>query len=513
MRNRTQSDPIRKDASWTGGANFVATIPTRIFEEHDVNPKLSDKQVHIFDGEGTTFLFDVESTKFFRIDAVVRDILELWNSYPESRLIRELQKKYSNVTIKEAISEIRELEQQGFLFQEARQSAYPSKDAHFKTRIVTFTLNFVAGCNLRCKYCWNDGGQYVKKNEGKMSRETAKRAIDFLVEHSYEGDEITVDFYGGEPFLNFEVMKSTVDYCNEIKEKVGRKFDYKITTNGTIMNEEILEFLRSRKLSIGVSLDGPKEIHDTNRPYRNGEGSWDDIVTNVKKVMNTNEIGVSIKATLAPRNLNKLEVFHSLTNMGFSDVEVGFASERSRLFNENNGFVITAEDVETMKKEYLAFARFYLKELLENDNATDVMMSNNISRVYYETPKFTPCGAGRNNLCVSGAGDLYPCMGFVGIEEYKLGDVFSGLLIDKFDRFCQQINRFVFQNEECMNCWSKYLCGGLCPANNVQYNGDLKMPYRKGCDFQKFQNEVSIWLISEMLNKNPSLMNGFKPIG
>lgn len=463
--------------------------------------------------EGKTYLFDVESAKFFKIDAVVKDVLELWNLYPESGLLRKLQKKYSNVMIKEGISEIRELEQQGFLFQGPREANSPLENAHFKTRIVTFTLNFVSGCNLQCKYCWNDGGKYVRKNEGKMSKETAKRAIDFLVEHSYESDEITVDFYGGEPLLNFEVMKFTIDYCNEIKDRVKRKFDYKITTNGTIMNEDILEFLKSRKLSIGVSLDGPKETHNFNRPYQNGQGSWNKIIANVMTVMDTHEIGLSIKATLAPRNLNKLEVFNFLTNMGFSDVEVGFASERSKLFNENNGFAITDEDVETIKKEYLRFAHFYLKELLEKDNATDVMMSNTISRVYYETPKFTPCGAGSNNLCVSGAGDLYPCMGFVGMEEYKLGDIFSGLVIDKFNRFCGQVNRFVFQCEACMNCWSKYLCGGLCPANNVQYNGDLKRPYERGCDFQKFQNEITIWLISEMLDKNPSLMNGFKPIG
>lgn len=367
---------------------------------------LKDKQVHIFDIEGTTLLFDVESAKFFRIDAVARDVLELWNINSDSDILQKLHGKYPKVAVKDAMAEIRDLERRGVLFQKTKHSYFPPENIHFKTRIVTFTLNLIAGCNLHCRYCWNDGGKYVRKSEGKMSKETAIKAIDFLVQHSTENDEITVDFYGGEPFLNFEVIKSTIDYCNQIKDRGIRKFDYKLTTNGTVMNDEIIEFLRSRRLSIGVSLDGPKENHNFNRPYQDGRGSWNTVISNVLRVMDTNEVGVSIKATLAPPNLKKLEVYKFLENMGFPDVEVGFANEASKLFNGNGNFVISDEDLEDMKKEYLRFAHFYLKELLEKDNATDVVMSNNIAKVYYETPKTTPCGAGINSLCVSGSGSL-----------------------------------------------------------------------------------------------------------
>ena len=477
-----------------------------------MTPLSNDKRKHIFNIEGTTILFDVESAKLFRIDAVTEDVLGLWNTTSDVGIYRKLHGRYPKVDIKEAVSEIREMEQMGLLFQKPLQAPRRPENIKFGTRIVTFTLNVIAGCNLHCRYCWNDGGKYAGKSEGKMSRETAIKAIDFLVQHSNENDEITVDFYGGEPFLNFEVIKSTIDYCNEIREKGIRKFDYKITTNGTVMNDEILEFLLSRRLSIGVSLDGPREAHNFNRPYKNGKGSWNDIITNVLRVMDAKEIGVSIKATLSPPNLNKLDTYRFLADMGFYDVEVGFANEACRLFNADSNFVITDEDVGVIKREYLRFAHFYLTELLEKDNATDVAISNNIAKVYYETPKTSPCGAGTNTLCVSGTGDLYPCMGFVGIEEYRLGNIDTGLSTDIFNRFCRQLRGFVFQCEECVDCWSKYLCGGLCPANNVQYNGGLKMPYKKGCDMQRFQNEVIIWLISEILDRKPSMMKQFKPI-
>lgn len=474
-----------------------------------MEPRYQPDQLHIFEIEGKRFLYDVNSAKFFKIDPLTEEILGLWNSRAEGEIKPILGGRHQEEEIERALEEIKVLINLGLLFSEERP--LPSPPQPDEPRIATLTLNVVAGCNLRCRYCWNYGGRYGQESGALMTEEIARGAVDLAVRHSLEGDEILVDFYGGEPLLNFEVIRRTIDYGTQLQEKANRRVTYKITTNGTLLSDEIVDYLSDKEVYLGVSIDGPREIHDFNRPFPSGRGSWEVIYPKVKDILNSEQVQLSARATLAPPHLDMVGAATFLYDMGFADVEVEFADEPSGVFGKDSDFSITDADRTKAREEYLKFAHSYLDELLERNRASDVGLSNRITRVLYETPKLLPCGAGQNILAVSPAGELYPCLGFVDMEGYQLGGVESGLEMESLSGFRNQLVGMMERCSQCAHCWARHLCAGNCPANNVQYNNDIHQPYEKGCEDLKFQMEVAMWLASEIQDRSPKVLEEFRP--
>jgi uncharacterized protein len=468
--------------------------------------------LHLFEIEGKHHAFDPHSGRFFRIDEIVRDILSHLPGEISDEAYESLERKYGAEAASKAREEVCRYIEGGYIFPEVGDDEKP-EPFPVKPRIVSTTLNVVSACNLKCIYCWNKGGLYGRaEKEKRMNEETARLAVDLMFENSLESDELLVDFYGGEPLLNYSVLQKTMDYCKELEGKSKKRFRFKVTTNGTLLTEEILRYFNSRSVSLGISIDGTKKTHDRNRPFPDGSGSWDRIQRNVDLAMKARRIHVSARATLVPPDLDMVKAVKSLFRQGFYDTEVEFASESCEAFKPGGFPKYNADDIEKMKMEYVKFAKFYLKYARHNDEAIDVGISNNITRVLHECHRFSPCGAGSNFITVSEDGEIYPCIGFVGIPEYSLGNVRNGIDLELLQDFRYRMRSVTHEAEECRNCWARFICAGNCPANNEQHNRDLFKLYIRACDWLKFKLEVAMWVASEINLKTPSLLDGYRPI-
>lgn len=416
-------------------------------------------QIHIFSVNNKLILYDQNGAKFFDIDVVTKDILDLGKDCSETEIRKHLKERYSPTQIDEAINEIKLLTSMGYLFpgKPQRINRSPLKRPYIKT----FTLITSGKCNLRCRYCWNQGGRYNAAGDSVMSKETAKKAVDFALKYPVTGGETMIDFYGGEPLMNFDVVRDVIELTksgNGDKESLEKKqqFSYKITTNGTLLSEKIVDYLSDKNCYLAVSFDGAKEVHDHNRPFASGAGSWAVVNRKVSRILKSKKIEISVRATLMPPYLKKVETYEYLAGMGFNDIEVEFANEPSYCLDENQKFEIGAEDKSLIENEILHFTDYYLKELLKSGRAIDVGTSNRITQVLYESPKTSPCGAGCNTMCVSADGKLYPCLGFNDIDEFCLGNVEDGLDKAAWKRFVKLIHGAVFKYPKCKKCWARY---------------------------------------------------------
>jgi uncharacterized protein len=469
--------------------------------------------LHLFEVEGKQHAFDPESGKFFRIDRVAATILALLPTVPVKEITARLESTHPPETVRSVLSEIEELVGWQLLFAESARPGKKPEPAAVDPHLVSVTLNVVSSCNLDCIYCWNKGGTYGRvKKEKRMNAATAQAAVDLMVKHSSGIEELLVDFYGGEPLLNFEALRSTMDYCKELEGTADKRFTYKVTTNGVGLTKDMVEYFNTIGISLGISIDGAKKVHNRNRPFPDGRGSYQTILNNLELLSGTNNIHVSARATLLPPDLDMVKATKSLFKLGFYDTEVEFASEPCESFNPDGYYNYTNGDTERMKKEYLKFAKFYVKYTLYKEEAIDVGISNNLTRVLHQTHRFAPCGAGNSFLCVTEEGDLYPCMGFIGMADFKLGTVFEGFDLERLKTFRHQMRSVIFEAEECRDCWARNICAGNCPANNQQHNKKIFEPYERGCDWLKFQLEVAMWAASEIKSKKPSRLEGYEPV-
>ncbi|MFH1277922.1 MAG: SPASM domain-containing protein [Candidatus Eisenbacteria bacterium] len=469
--------------------------------------------LHFFEVEGARHVFDPESGRFFRIDEAAELAIRLFQERaPEEEIRRRLSDAFPPGPAESALREVSDLVAKGLLCARRQEPEEKPARGAVKPRMVSVTLNVVSSCNLSCIYCWNKGGTYGRTTrEKRMTAETAIRAIDLAVLNSLETDQILIDFYGGELLLNFEVLRAAMEHCEKISKETKRTFSYKVTTNGTLLTEEMVAFFDRMGVSLGVSIDGTKKIHDRNRPFPDGKGTWKEIQKNIRAAVEAGNIHVSARATLVPPDLDMVKALKGLFRLGFRDTEIEFASEPCELFNPNGTVKFSDADIDRMKEEYLKFAKFYLGYALHGDEAIDVGISNNLTRVLHESHRFSPCGAGSNFACVTEEGNLYPCMGFIGMPGYKLGTVESGFDIEKLESFRHDMRTVVFEAEECDGCWARYVCAGNCPANNVQYNQKIFEPHKRSCDWLKFQLETAMWVASELQRKKPDRLAGYEP--
>jgi uncharacterized protein len=469
----------------------------------------------VFEIAGKRHVFDPSSGRFFRADRAASEIVPLIRSHSEDEIRNILAPCHPHNRIESSIGEVRAQISEGNLYPGESPARPRPELAPIAPRIVSVTLNVASICNLDCVYCWNRGGAYGRDEKQKlMDRETAIAAVDLAAQNGFEKGDILVDFYGGEPLLNFDVIKATMEHCKKIEKSNGggRTFSYKVTTNGTILTDEMVDFFGSMGITLGVSIDGSKKVHNRNRPFPGGGKSWDIIRRNVEKAVNSNRIHVSARATLVPPDISMVKATKSLFREGFYDTEVEFASEASEAFKPGGKPIYSEEEDEAMKREYLKFAKFYLGYTLHNDEAIDIGISNNITRVLHETDRFSPCGAGSNFITISEDGTIYPCIGFVGMPEYILGTVKDGFDLDSLAGFRHSMRCVIYEAEECADCWARYICKGNCPANNEQHNRDFNKPYQRGCEWLKYKLEVAMWVASEIGLKNPSRLDGYRPI-
>lgn len=336
-----------------------------------------------------------------------------------------------------------------------------------KNGISSITLMISQECNLRCKYCYGEGGEYSHK--GKMSIEVAKKAVDFFISQA-NGDKLNICFFGGEPLMNFDVVREIVSYTKALEKSTGKKFTYCMTTNATLIDEEIQRFLRENKISLTVSMDGTKETNDANRFFLNRKGAYDIINKKALKLKNQ----VTVRATIAPPNLNiKENLLHIINELGYRQVAW---AEADNLFTE--------EAYEELFKNMVDFLD-EMKKLIKENKYEEIKrfhsFTNMLKKFNHDGLRCKGCGAGTNMVAIDIDGKVYPCHRFVGIDAASLGNVTNGINEDH-TFYCQA---FLGEFEKCRLCMARSICGGGCINENYFENQFVNKPSEKHCEYKK----------------------------
>lgn len=387
----------------------------------------------------------------------------------------------------EAVDEILELKEAGMLFTEDIYEKYIQEFKNRETVVKALCLHIAHDCNLACRYCFAEEGEYHGRR-ALMSYEVGKKALDFLVANSGGRVNLEVDFFGGEPLMNWQVVKDLVAYGRSLEDRHHKKFRFTLTTNGVLLNDEILEFANREMANIVLSIDGRKEIHDYMRPHRGGQGSYEEIVPKFQKVADSREqMNYYVRGTFTRHNLDFAEDVMHLADLGFKQISV-----EPVVADEGEEYAIRKEDVPRILEEYDRLA----KELLhrqENGNGVNFFhFMIDLQGGPCVAKRLSGCGSGTEYLAVTPWGDFYPCHQFVGREEYLMGNVEEGItkadIRDEF-KLCN-----VYAKDKCRECFAKFYCSGGCAANSYNFHGNINDVYDLGCELQRKRVECAIMI-------------------
>lgn len=444
--------------------------------------------IHKFYLNDNYILLDVPSGSVHIVDEIVYDLIDDFKSTEEDYLIEKNKKKYSPENIKNAIKEIKVLVQEGLLFSEDT----PINIDHYNSEniIKAMCLHVAHDCNLRCEYCFASQGDF-KGQRTLMSFETGKAALDFIVKNSGHRKNIEVDFFGGEPLMNFEVVKQLVKYGRSIEKDYSKNFRFTITTNGMLLDSDKIDFINENMDNVVLSLDGRREINDNMRPTINNKGSYGVIVPKFKELIDKRgDKDYYIRGTFTNKNLDFSKDLIEFYELGFKKTSI-----EPVVTEPTMDYAIREEHLKTILEEYEKMSKDYLSIRKKDKDFLffHFMVDLNQGPCLYK--RSIGCGAGSEYIAVTPEGDIYPCHQFVGEMDFLLGNVFNGIenisMRDKFK------NANVFTKDDCKSCWAKYYCSGGCHANAYYENKDLNSPYKNGCEMEKKRIECAISILAK----------------
>ncbi len=431
---------------------------------------------------------DVNSGAIHVVDDVVYDVLPYMEEGMEKKVIAEkLKEKYTEEEVFEAVSDCEELKEAGTLFTE---DTYKESVIDFKKRktvVKALCLHIAHDCNLACRYCFAEEGEYHGRR-ALMSYETGKQALDFLIANSGSRRNLEVDFFGGEPLMNWQVVKDLVKYGREQEKIHNKNFRFTLTTNGVLLNDEIMEFANKEMANVVLSIDGRKEVHDYMRPFRKGKGSYDLIVPKFQKFAESrNQEKYYVRGTFTHNNLDfSKDVLH-LADLGFKQISV-----EPVVSLPDEPYAIKEEDIPVICAEYDKLAAEMVKRHREGNDFNFFHFMIDLTGGPCVYKRLSGCGSGTEYLAVTPWGDLYPCHQFVGEDGFLLGNVFEGIkntdLVDEF-KCCN-----VYAKEKCRNCFARFYCSGGCAANSYKFHGSINDAYDIGCELQKKRIECAIMI-------------------
>ena len=405
--------------------------------------------IHKFKQGENYFVLDVNTGSVHIVDELVYDLVDYDKLRPKEELIDEFGAKYGADVISEAYDEIKTLVDEEILYTSDPYEEIAHSSMDDRDYIKAVCLNVIHSCNLRCKYCFADEGEY-NGHKGVMSVETAKKAIDYVVKKSGPRKNIEIDLFGGEPTMIMDRIKEIVAYARENEKAWNKNIRFTMTTNATLLTDEMMEYMDEEFENIILSLDGRQEVNDKVRVKVDGSGSYNDILPNIKKMVKKRS-----KNPLSLREEDLPVIFESYDKL---------YEEMSR--RQKNG---------------------------EEFNFYHFMVDLNGGPCVYK--RISGCGSGFEYVAITPQGDVYPCQQFVGKEEYKLGSIYDDTYDVKLGREFKVSH--IYNKPKCKNCWARFYCSGGCQANNIAFNGDMKIPYEVGCKMQKKRIECAIALKAE----------------
>ncbi|MDD6616432.1 MAG: thioether cross-link-forming SCIFF peptide maturase [Lachnospiraceae bacterium] len=444
--------------------------------------------IHQYRNNGYNIVLDVNSGAVHVVDDLVYDVIELLDAGKTEGEVKELlQEKYKAADLEEALEECRQLKEDGVLFTE---DIYENAIMDFKARptvVKALCLHIAHDCNLACRYCFAEEGEYHGRR-ALMSFEVGKKALDFLIANSGNRRNLEVDFFGGEPLMNWQVVKDLVAYGREQEKLHNKKFRFTLTTNGVLLNDEVMEFCNREMANVVLSIDGRKEVHDYMRPFRAGKGSYDLILPKFQKFADSREQkNYYVRGTFTRSNLDFSEDVLHLADLGFKQISV-----EPVVAQESEDYALREEDLPKIFEEYDKLAREMVRREKEGKGFTFFHFMMDLTGGPCVYKRLSGCGSGTEYLAVTPWGDFYPCHQFVGQEEYLMGNVYEGIkrtdIVDEF-KCCN-----VYTKEKCRSCFARFYCSGGCAANSYNFHGTIQDAYDVGCELQRKRVECAIMI-------------------
>ena len=451
--------------------------------------------IHCYQSNGYSIVMDVNSGAVHVVDDLVYQLVPLLEPLVKEKkdkgeildFVKAQQLPYTEEETAEAVDEILLLAQEGQLYTEDIYENYIDSFKNRETVVKALCLHIAHDCNLACRYCFAEEGEYHGRR-AIMSYEVGKKALDFLVANSGNRTNLEVDFFGGEPLMNWEVVKQLVAYGRSLEEEHHKKFRFTITTNGVLLNDEILEFVNKEMGNMVLSIDGRKEVHDRMRPHRGGQGSYDEIVLKFKKAAESRgQMNYYVRGTYTHYNTDFAKDVLHLADLGFKQISV-----EPVVAPETEDYAIREEDLPQLLAQYDELAEEMIKRRKEGNGFNFFHFMIDLEGGPCVAKRLSGCGSGTEYLAVTPWGDLYPCHQFVGNEDFLMGNVDEGVLrTDIRDEF-KQCN--VYAKEKCKDCFAKFYCSGGCAANSYNFTGNVNGSYDIGCELQRKRIECAIMI-------------------
>lgn len=448
--------------------------------------------VHQYKLNGYNIVLDTASGSVHVVDDVAYDIIALYENTPKEEIVKEITSKYAKdgvdeKEVLECLDDVKSLIDDGKLF---TVDAYENLAIDFKNKskvVKALCLHIAHTCNLNCEYCFASQGKY-HGDRALMSFEVGKQAFDFLIKNSGTRRNLEVDFFGGEPLMNFEVVEKLVAYARSIEKQYNKNFRFTLTTNGMLIDDHVIDFCNREMSNVVLSLDGRKEVHDKFRVDYLGQGSYEKILPKFKKLVDARGgKDYYMRGTFTHFNTDFTnDIFH-MADLGFTEL-----SMEPVVCPPGDKYALTQEDLPIIKEQYEILAKEMLKREKEGRGFTFYHYMLDLKNGPCIYKRITGCGSGTEYMAVTPWGDLYPCHQFVGEEKYKLGNVFDGVTNESAQDEFRVCNAYA--RKECKDCWARLYCSGGCAANSYHATGKISGVYEYGCELFKKRIECAVMM-------------------
>lgn len=445
--------------------------------------------IHKYKLGGFNIVLDVNSGGVHIVDDLTYDMLDnveppFEDKCPE-KVTEKLLRFYSREDIETCYNEIVELYNDKILFSEDDYEKFAKYSV--ASPVKAMCLHIAHDCNLRCKYCFASTGDF---GEGRklMPLETGKKAIDFLLKMSANRENLELDFFGGEPLMNFDVVKQIVEYARSKEKEYNKKFRFTITTNGVLLDDDKIDFINKEMSNVVLSIDGRKEVNDRMRLRVDGSGCYDRIMPKYKELVEKRgDKEYYVRGTFTKYNLDFADDVFDLYNQGFDQISV-----EPVVCEASADYALTEKELPAVFKEYESLAERILQSEKEGKKFNFFHFMLDLDQGPCAIKRLRGCGCGNEYVAVTPDGDIYPCHQFVGMEDFKMGNLDEGTF--NYDIKNEFASCHVYTKPECKQCWAKFYCSGGCNANNFQYAGDIHNAHKLSCQLQKKRLECAIML-------------------
>ena len=449
--------------------------------------------VHQYKLNGYNIVLDTCSGSVHCVDEVAYDIIEMYKSHTKEEIVAAILEKYGNMEgvneeeILLCIDDVKALEENGKLFTEDQYEKLAFDYKNNSNVVKALCLHVAHTCNLNCEYCFASQGKY-QGERALMSFEVGKQAFDFLIANSGSRRNLEVDFFGGEPLMNWDVVKQLVAYARSVEKEHNKNFRFTFTTNGMLIDDDVIDFVNKEMHNVVLSLDGRKEVHDRFRKDYAGKGSYDNIVPRFQKLVEKRGgKDYYVRGTFTHNNVDFVNDILHMADLGFTEL-----SMEPVVCPPGDPYALTAEDLEIVKEQYEILAKEMLKRKKEGRPFTFYHYMLDLTNGPCIYKRITGCGSGTEYMAVTPWGELFPCHQFVGDPKYSLGDIWNGIknteAQDEF-RYCN-----AYARPECKDCWAKLYCSGGCAANSYHATGKISGVYEYGCELFKKRIECAVMM-------------------